>query len=156
MGPDNPKEQASGQCLHTGWSRQYPHGYNKTLRDDDKEHVRKMQRDARNRAAGPAEKVGYPDKDQRYADIRPSSILHLTSYVELLRPVSKANRAGTRGFRAPEVLLKCSEQTGGILARTNFCTFAYPRYCFLSDRCLGGRDDSSFLPHREVPTLPVQ
>lgn len=29
-------------------------------------------------------------------------------------PISKANRAGTRGFRAPEVLLKCGEQTGGM------------------------------------------
>ena len=29
------------------------------------------------------------------------------------RPHSKANRAGTRGFRAPEVLLKCGDQTGG-------------------------------------------
>ncbi|EDR12174.1 uncharacterized protein LACBIDRAFT_152151, partial [Laccaria bicolor S238N-H82] len=42
----------------------------------------------------PSEKVGYPDKDTR--------------------PVSKANRAGTRGFRAPEVLLKCGEQTGAL------------------------------------------
>lgn len=31
----------------------------------------------------------------------------------LRRPRSKANRAGTRGFRAPEVLLKCGDQTGG-------------------------------------------
>jgi hypothetical protein len=32
------------------------------------------------------------------------------------RVVSKANRAGTRGFRAPEVLLKCGAQTGGALS----------------------------------------
>jgi hypothetical protein len=32
------------------------------------------------------------------------------------RVVSKANRAGTRGFRAPEVLLKCGSQTGGALS----------------------------------------
>lgn len=31
------------------------------------------------------------------------------------RPGAKANRAGTRGFRAPEVLLKCPDQTGGKL-----------------------------------------
>lgn len=30
-----------------------------------------------------------------------------------MRPMSKANRAGTRGFRAPEVLLKCPDQSGG-------------------------------------------
>lgn len=35
--------------------------------------------------------VGYPNKDQR--------------------PPKRANRAGTRGFRAPEVLLKCTDQT---------------------------------------------
>lgn len=35
----------------------------------------------------------------------------------ICRPVSKANRAGTRGFRAPEVLLKCNEQTGGMYQR---------------------------------------
>lgn len=29
------------------------------------------------------------------------------------RPQSKANRAGTRGFRAPEVLFKCGQQSGG-------------------------------------------
>ena len=31
----------------------------------------------------------------------------------MCRPHSKANRAGTRGFRAPEVLLKCGDQCGG-------------------------------------------
>ena len=40
-------------------------------------------------ANGPA--VGYPKNDPR--------------------PSRRANRAGTRGFRAPEVLLKCTEQT---------------------------------------------
>ncbi|KAJ3572872.1 hypothetical protein NP233_g2811 [Leucocoprinus birnbaumii] len=84
----------SGGCLHTGWSKGHPHGYNKTLSDDEKENVRRMQKLARGRNTAPAEKVGYPDKDTR--------------------PVSKANRAGTRGFRAPEVLLKCTEQTGAI------------------------------------------
>jgi len=29
------------------------------------------------------------------------------------RPTIKTNRAGTRGFRAPEVLLKCPDQTVG-------------------------------------------
>lgn len=29
------------------------------------------------------------------------------------RPSIRANRAGTRGFRAPEVLLKCPDQTVG-------------------------------------------
>lgn len=38
-------------------------------------------------------------------------------YTNIRRPLSKANRAGTRGFRAPEVLLKCSEQSGGTPAQ---------------------------------------
>ncbi len=42
--------------------------------------------------AGPA--IGYPKTDQR--------------------PPRRANRAGTRGFRAPEVLLKCTAQTSKI------------------------------------------
>lgn len=29
------------------------------------------------------------------------------------RPAIRTNRAGTRGFRAPEVLLKCPDQTVG-------------------------------------------
>lgn len=33
--------------------------------------------------------------------------------MDLFRPHSKANRAGTRGFRAPEVLFKCGDQSGG-------------------------------------------
>lgn len=35
------------------------------------------------------------------------------------RPGAKANRAGTRGFRAPEVLLKCPDQTGGKCNRSS-------------------------------------
>ncbi|KAF7775683.1 hypothetical protein Agabi119p4_4076 [Agaricus bisporus var. burnettii] len=85
---------AYGQCLHSGWSEQSPHGHNKCLSDEEKENIRKLQKDARNKCLGPTEKVGYPEKDAR--------------------PISKANRAGTRGFRAPEVLFKCNEQTGAI------------------------------------------
>ncbi|KAF8914428.1 hypothetical protein CPB84DRAFT_1759244 [Gymnopilus junonius] len=51
-------------------------------------------KEARAKGALGAEKVGYPEQDRR--------------------PVNKANRAGTRGFRAPEVLLKCTAQTGAI------------------------------------------
>ncbi|EGO02281.1 hypothetical protein SERLA73DRAFT_48293, partial [Serpula lacrymans var. lacrymans S7.3] len=51
-------------------------------------------RQPRQKSSWPSDRVGYPDKDTR---------AH-----------SKANRAGTRGFRAPEVLLKCSQQSGAI------------------------------------------
>ncbi|PWN41461.1 kinase-like protein [Ceraceosorus guamensis] len=43
---------------------------------------------------GPPERVGYLKEDARYS--------------------IQANRAGTRGFRAPEVLLKCQDQTTAI------------------------------------------
>ncbi|KAI0638569.1 kinase-like protein [Trametes polyzona] len=84
-----------GACLHTTPTREYPHGRLKPRTEFDIEHIKRMQKEGRMRSAGQSDKVGYPEKDNR-------------------RPHSKANRAGTRGFRAPEVLLKCGEQTGAI------------------------------------------
>ncbi|KAI0650374.1 kinase-like protein [Trametes meyenii] len=83
-----------GACLHTTPTREFPHGRLKPKTEFDIEHIKRMQKEGRIRSAGASEKVGYPEKDTR--------------------PHSKANRAGTRGFRAPEVLLKCGEQTGAI------------------------------------------
>ncbi|KII94691.1 hypothetical protein PLICRDRAFT_33505 [Plicaturopsis crispa FD-325 SS-3] len=83
-----------GACLHSSPTREYPHGRHLQRGEFDVEHLKKMQREARQKSSWPSEKVGYPDKDTR--------------------PHSKANRAGTRGFRAPEVLLKCGEQSGAI------------------------------------------
>ena len=60
-----PSTQTHGQCLHTGWSKQHPHGFNRTLPEEDKENVRKMQREARIKCSAPPEKVGYLDKDTR-------------------------------------------------------------------------------------------
>ncbi|KAF9226743.1 kinase-like protein [Gyrodon lividus] len=83
-----------GVCLHTPPSREYPHGKIRTREEYDVEHLKKMQREARQKSSWASDRVGYPDKDTR--------------------PHSKANRAGTRGFRAPEVLLKCGSQTGAV------------------------------------------
>ncbi|KAI0045114.1 kinase-like protein [Auriscalpium vulgare] len=85
---------SQGMCLHTSATKQHPHGRLRRSEDYDALHIRKMQREARNRSQWPSDRVGYPEKD--------------------VRPQSKANRAGTRGFRAPEVLLKCNDQTGAI------------------------------------------
>lgn len=46
-------------------------------------------------------------------------LLTVSSYLDCIhalycRPSVKANRAGTRGFRAPEVLFKCEDQTPAI------------------------------------------
>jgi len=82
-----------GLCLHHPWAKDHPHGRLRTMGDDAKAIIKARQREARAKSDKDPEKVGWPAKDTR--------------------PVSKANRAGTRGFRAPEVLLKCSAQTGG-------------------------------------------
>ncbi|KAG1752500.1 kinase-like protein [Suillus paluster] len=83
-----------GACLHTSATREHPHGKIRGRNDYDVDLLKKMQREARQKSSWSSERVGYPDKDTR--------------------PPSKANRAGTRGFRAPEVLLKCNQQTGAI------------------------------------------
>ncbi|KAG1768655.1 kinase-like protein [Suillus occidentalis] len=85
---------AHGACLHTSATREHPHGKIRGRNDYDVDLLKKMQREARQKSSWSSERVGYPDKDTRAP--------------------SKANRAGTRGFRAPEVLLKCSQQTGAI------------------------------------------
>lgn len=83
-----------GACFHTPPSRRYPHGRPRPRNEYDSELLKKMQREARQKSSWPSDRVGYPDKDTR--------------------PHSKANRAGTRGFRAPEVLLKCGQQSGAV------------------------------------------
>ncbi|EKM59990.1 uncharacterized protein PHACADRAFT_206206 [Phanerochaete carnosa HHB-10118-sp] len=83
-----------GACLHSGATKQHSHGKLKSGDEMDTEHIKKMQREGRVKSSLPSERVGYPERDPR--------------------PHSKANRAGTRGFRAPEVLLKCGLQTGAI------------------------------------------
>ncbi|KAF9238794.1 kinase-like protein [Melanogaster broomeanus] len=83
-----------GACLHTPPSSDCPHGKLRARQEYDIEHLKKTQKEARQKNSWPSEKIGYPTKDTR--------------------PHSKANRAGTRGFRAPEVLLKCGSQSGAI------------------------------------------
>ncbi|KAI9574815.1 kinase-like protein [Boletus coccyginus] len=83
-----------GACLHTPPSRDFPHGKVRSRDEYDAELLKKMQKEARHKSSWTSDRVGYPEKDAR--------------------PHSKANRAGTRGFRAPEVLLKCGSQTGAI------------------------------------------
>ncbi|GBE80168.1 Cell cycle serine/threonine-protein kinase hsk1 [Sparassis crispa] len=83
-----------GACLHTAPSREHPHGRVRQREEYDIEYIKRMQKEGRMKSAMASDKVGYPEKDNR--------------------PHSKANRAGTRGFRAPEVLFKCGEQSGAI------------------------------------------
>ncbi|KZV87367.1 kinase-like protein [Exidia glandulosa HHB12029] len=86
--------QSSTGCNHSSPTAEFPHGRFLDLEDTWQHTLRRARREARARKALPSDKVGYPADDHR--------------------PVSKANRAGTRGFRAPEVLLKCDDQSGAI------------------------------------------
>ncbi|KAF9060312.1 kinase-like domain-containing protein, partial [Rhodocollybia butyracea] len=81
-------------CLHNEPTAEFPHGTCKTKKEYDSENYKRMGKEAKLKSSRPSEEVGYPEKDSR--------------------PHSKANRAGTRGFRAPEVLLKCGDQCGAI------------------------------------------
>ncbi|KAJ6621577.1 kinase-like protein [Mycena sp. CBHHK59/15] len=91
---DSMPTQVQGACFHTPAMEGYPHGRVLSRNEYNQEETKLMQKEARSKSNLPSERVGYPANETR--------------------PVSKANRAGTRGFRAPEVLLKCSEQTGAI------------------------------------------
>ncbi|KAJ8487928.1 hypothetical protein ONZ45_g14148 [Pleurotus djamor] len=87
-------KHGSGACLHTPATPDDPHGRVRQRNEYNIEHIKRMQREARTKSSMSSDKVGYPEKDPR--------------------PPSKANRAGTRGFRAPEVLLKCVDQSGAV------------------------------------------
>ncbi|KAG0141545.1 hypothetical protein CROQUDRAFT_51535 [Cronartium quercuum f. sp. fusiforme G11] len=65
------------------------------------------------------------------------------------RPGAKANRAGTRGFRAPEVLLKCPDQTGAI----DIWSVGITLLCFLTRRFpfFNSNDDTEAL--MEIATV---
>ncbi|KAI0070593.1 kinase-like protein [Panus rudis PR-1116 ss-1] len=87
-------EKGPDTCLHTPPSRKAPHGRLKSPEEYDYDLIKQTNKELKLRNRLPSEKIGYPAGDKR--------------------PHSKANRAGTRGFRAPEVLLKCSDQSGAI------------------------------------------
>ncbi|EPQ28393.1 uncharacterized protein PFL1_04220 [Pseudozyma flocculosa PF-1] len=87
-----------GKCHHTLPTLEHPHGKTEINRNVQSIHfspggmLAGGSASSRSKAAmGPPERVGYLKNDTR--------------------PGVRANRAGTRGFRAPEVLLKCQDQT---------------------------------------------
>ncbi|KAJ7630778.1 kinase-like protein [Roridomyces roridus] len=86
--------QSHGACFHTSASPEHPHGRVASRNVFAPDKIKERQKEARIKSSAQSDKVGYPANETR--------------------PVSKANRAGTRGFRAPEVLLKCADQTGAI------------------------------------------
>lgn len=56
-----------GACLHTPPSPQYPHGKPRSRHEYDIDQLKRMQKDARQKSSWPSDRVGYPDKDTRYA-----------------------------------------------------------------------------------------
>lgn len=87
------EEERDSGCRHTAPIHSAPHGIMKDGVKWTNLH-RKAIKQSRDRSELPAENVGWPTDDTR--------------------PVLKANRAGTRGFRAPEVLFKCMFQTPAV------------------------------------------
>lgn len=94
-----------GKCHHTAPTSEHPHGEQCVNQVTHSTHLlpggalsrgddAKGQYVARGAQMGPPDRVGYLRNDPR--------------------PSVRANRAGTRGFRAPEVLLKCPDQTPAI------------------------------------------
>jgi cell division control protein 7 len=86
----NPPRRAA--CQHTPASRAHLHG--SRTRTGDTAAVEQAVYDAAKRAKSGDGRIGFRQEDAR--------------------PPIKTNRAGTRGFRAPEVLLKCPDQTVAI------------------------------------------
>ena len=64
-----------GACLHGPPTAKNPHGENNVRYQYNPESMVKLQREARAKSKLPSEKVGYPDKDTRYAFVHPSGIL---------------------------------------------------------------------------------
>lgn len=79
-------------CQHEPATRAHIHG--QRTKTTDTVAVEQAVYDARKRSKAGEGKVGFRQEDSR--------------------PAVKTNRAGTRGFRAPEVLLKCPDQTVAI------------------------------------------
>jgi cell division control protein 7 len=84
-------------CQHRPATVDTPHG--QRVKTAYTKKVEQAVYDARKRALAGEGKVGFLNDEKRM-------------------PV-RTNRAGTRGFRAPEVLLKCPDQTMGELVVVN-------------------------------------
>ncbi|GHJ89804.1 hypothetical protein NliqN6_6206 [Naganishia liquefaciens] len=79
-------------CGHAAATYLKPHGYRAPLNSADSAKIEQAMYEAKKRLS--VGRVGVRKEDPR--------------------PSARANRAGTRGFRAPEVLLKCPDQTVAI------------------------------------------
>ena len=66
-----------GKCLHTAPTREHPHGRLRRTTEFNPEFVRKKQKDARMRSGWVSDRVGYLEKDARYAHLCRARILVL-------------------------------------------------------------------------------
>lgn len=65
MGTEPPTHY--GKCLHTAPTGEHPHGRLRRSTEYNSDFVRKKQRDARIRSGWTSDRVGYLEKDTRYA-----------------------------------------------------------------------------------------
>lgn len=112
---------ANTSCNHDAPSREHPHGALKSFSKEDMEEMRANLHECRRRAAGPSDKVGWFAEDTRLVDSNAFSPAR-GDQSSLQRLHIKANRAGTRGFRAPEVLFKCEYQSAGTASFQSQCS----------------------------------
>ena len=107
----NPDEWR-GKCHHTRPDHDHPHGRTEINRNVPSTHLMP------GGALGPAAKVSSTARGAAGTSSGKSTMMPPPERVGYLkddpRPSVRANRAGTRGFRAPEVLLKCPDQTVSI------------------------------------------
>ncbi|KIO31104.1 hypothetical protein M407DRAFT_68455 [Tulasnella calospora MUT 4182] len=87
-------DSGSGVLVDFGLAQDAIHGALKSFSREDVERMKDILAEAREKSKGPSDRVGWLAEETRHG--------------------IKANRAGTRGFRAPEVLLKCEDQTAAL------------------------------------------
>lgn len=96
-----------GACLHGPPTAKNPHGENKVRYQYNPESVVKLQREARAKSKLPSEKVGYPDKDTRFAFVHLSGILPCFTMLIIHFACVDRCRKPTELERGGFVLLRC-------------------------------------------------
>jgi hypothetical protein len=75
-----------GKCLHTAPTREHPHGRLRRASEYNSDFVRKKQKEARMRSGWTSDRVGYLEKDTRYALAHmPRLDPGLTVFTDLIR-----------------------------------------------------------------------
>ena len=81
-----------GKCLHTAPTREHPHGRLRHASEFNSEFVRKKQKDARMRSGWTSDRVGYLEKDTRYAHLAMPASWFDTEITDLIRELIEQER----------------------------------------------------------------